>query len=66
VPLLVGLAVLVVSAWTSPPSLALFLIGAAISGVGGGAIIRGSLSVVISTASAADRAGSLLARITGR
>ena len=58
-PLLVGLVVLVASAWTSPASLTLFLVGAAVAGVGGGAIIRGSLSVVISTASAADRAGAL-------
>ena len=64
VPLLVGLVVLVVSAWTSPASLALFLIGAAVTGVGGGAIIRGSLSVVIATASAEDRAGALATYFT--
>jgi MFS family permease len=59
VPLLIGLIILVASAWTSPASLALFLIGGAIAGVGGGAIIRGSLSVVIATTSAADRASAL-------
>jgi MFS family permease len=64
VPLLIGLVVLVASAWTSPPSLALFLIGSAIAGLGGGAIIRGSLTVVISTASAADRAGALATYFT--
>ena len=63
-PLLIGLVVLVASAWTSPASLALFLIGGAVAGVGGGAIIRGSLSVVISTASAADRAGALATYFT--
>jgi MFS family permease len=63
-PLLIGLAILVASAWTSPASLALFLTGAAIAGLGGGAIIRGSLSVVISTASAADRAGALATYFT--
>jgi MFS family permease len=63
-PLLVGLVVLVVSAWTTPASLALFLIGSAIAGVGGGAVIRGSLTVAISTASAEDRAGALATYFT--
>jgi MFS family permease len=63
-PLLAGLIILVVSAWTSPASLALFLIGAGVTGIGGGAIIRGSLTVVISTASAADRAGALATYFT--
>ena len=61
-PLLVGLFILVASAWTS--SLALFLIGGAVAGVGGGAIIRGSLSVVIATAGAAERAGALATYFT--
>lgn len=63
-PMVIGLIVLVASAWISPASLALFLIGGAVTGVGGGAIIRGSLSVVISTASAAERAGALAAYFT--
>jgi len=63
-PMLIGLVVLVVSAWTSPPSLALFLIGGAIAGLGQGAIIRGSLSVVIATASASERAGALATYFT--
>jgi MFS family permease len=63
-PLLIGLIVLVVSAWTSPASLALFLIGAAVAGVGGGAIIRGTLSIVIAATSAADRAGALATYFT--
>jgi MFS family permease len=63
-PLLAGLIILVVSAWTSPASLALFLIGSAVAGIGGGAIIRGSLTVVISTASADDRAGALATYFT--
>jgi hypothetical protein len=58
-PTLIGLIVLVASAWTSPASLALFLIGGTIVGLGGGAILRGSLTVVISTAGAADRAAAL-------
>jgi MFS family permease len=64
VPLLIGLIVLVASAWTAPASLALFLVGTAIAGLGGGAIIGGSLRVVISTASAADRAGALATYFT--
>ena len=58
-PMIVGLCLLVVSAWTSPPSLALFLAGGIVAGIGIGAVIRGSLTVVISTASPDDRAGAL-------
>src|SRR5215217_2909694 len=64
VPTIVGLIVLVASAWTSPASLALFLIGGTVMGLGGGAMIRGSLSVVISTTGAADRAGALATYFT--
>jgi MFS family permease len=64
VPLLVGLVVLVASAWTSPASLPLFLIGSAVAGLGQGAIIRGSLSIVIASVSAAERAGALAAYFT--
>ena len=59
VPALVGLGLLATSAWTSPPSLGLFLVGGIVSGAGSGAIFRGSLTVVLSTASADDRAGAL-------
>jgi predicted MFS family arabinose efflux permease len=58
-PTIIGLIVLVASAWTSPASLALFLIGGAVVGAGGGAILRAGLTVVIATAGAADRAGAL-------
>jgi len=64
VPTIVGLIVLVASAWTSPASLALFLIGGAVMGLGGGAMIRGSVSVVISATGAADRAGALVTYFT--
>jgi MFS family permease len=57
--IILGLGVLVVSAWTSPPSLALFLLGGVLTGVGVGAIFRASLGVVISTSHADDRAGAL-------
>jgi MFS family permease len=63
-PALIGLIIIVASAWTSSPSLTLFLIGGAIAGVGNGAIIRGSLGVVLATASAAERAGALAAYFT--
>jgi MFS family permease len=59
VPALIGLGLLVTSARTSPPSLALFLIGGIVAGAGSGAIFRGSLTVVISTSDADDRAGVL-------
>ena len=45
--MIVGLAVLVVSAWLPTPSLALFLIGGALIGAGGSAMFKGTLSVVI-------------------
>jgi MFS family permease len=64
VPLLLGLVILVASAWTSPASLTLFLIGSTVAGIGSGAIIRGSLTVVIETASPADRAGALASYFT--
>jgi len=56
---LVGLCILVASAWTDPPSLALFLVGGVVAGAGCGAIFRGSLATVIATSSADDRAGAL-------
>lgn len=57
-PMLAGLCLLVVSAWTSP-SLALFLIAVIVAGAGLGAVLRGSLTVAISTTSPDDRAGPL-------
>jgi MFS family permease len=58
-PIILGLVVLVVSAWTAPPSLALFLIGGVLSGTGASAFFRASLGVVISTSHPSDRAGAL-------
>jgi predicted MFS family arabinose efflux permease len=54
-----GLAVLVASTWTAPPSLALFLLGGVLVGAGNGAIFRASLGVVIASSSPSDRAGAL-------
>jgi MFS family permease len=57
--LIVGLAVTVTAAWMHPPSLAYFLAAAALVGVGTGSIFRSTLSVVIATAPANDRAAAL-------
>ena len=64
IPALLGLGTVVASAWTSPPSLALFLIGGVITGAGDGAIFRGSLTVAISTSDPTDRAGVLASFFT--
>jgi MFS family permease len=56
---IVGLAILVASAWIEPPSLTLFLIGGVIAGAGCGGIFRGSLETVIRTSRQNDRAGAL-------
>jgi hypothetical protein len=57
--IVVGLAILVGSAWTSPASLALFLLGGVVTSAGAAMIYRASLGVVIATARADDRAGAL-------
>ena len=57
--LIVGLGVLVSAAWVQPPSLLLFFVGAGLVGVGSGAIYRSTLTVVITTAPADERAGAL-------
>ena len=56
-----GLAVLVVSAWLSTPSLALFLVGGALIGAGGSAMFKGTLTVVIGISPPAKLAESLAA-----
>jgi MFS family permease len=57
--IILGLTVLVMSAWTTPPSLAMFLIGGIATGIGASAIFRASLGIVTSTSRADDRAGAL-------
>jgi MFS family permease len=57
--LVVGLAVVVSAAWVQPPSLTLFFVGAALVGVGSGAIYRSTLTVVLTAAPANERAGAL-------
>jgi MFS family permease len=58
-PTILGLALLVVSAWTSPPNLVLFVTGGIIAGGGGGAIFRGSLMHVIAGSRSDDVASAL-------
>jgi hypothetical protein len=62
VPTIVGLAVLVASAWTS--SLVLFFLAAVVGGAGGGAIFRGSLNLAVATTDPAERAGALATYFT--
>ena len=62
--MLIGLIVLVASAWTSPASLALFLLAGVIVGAGSGALLRGSLVTVVAAAGAEDRAGALATYFT--
>jgi hypothetical protein len=57
--ILVGLTVLVASAWTAPASLPLFLGGGVLTGMGASAIFRASLGVVIAGSRADERAGAL-------
>jgi MFS family permease len=56
---IVGLGILVASAWTGPPSLALFFVGCVVSGAGCGEIFRGGVQTVLGTSTANDRAGAL-------
>jgi MFS family permease len=57
--LIAGLAVIVTGAWVHPPSLALFLTGAGLVGVGSGSIFRSALTTVLTTAPPKDRAAAL-------
>jgi MFS family permease len=51
--------IVVSSAWTSPPSLTLFVVSAVVAGAGIGAVIRGSLTIAIAAPRPDDRAGTL-------
>lgn len=57
--MLIGLAAVVTAVWLPAPSLALFMIGGAISGAGGGAIFKGAVGTVISLSPPETRAGAL-------
>jgi MFS family permease len=57
--MLAGLAMVVGAAWLPTPSLALFLVGGAVVGAGGGAVFRATLSTVIAVSTAEHRAEAL-------
>jgi MFS family permease len=57
--MMAGLTAVVASAWLTPPSLVLFLVGAAVVGIGSGSIYRGTLTLVLTTADGTHRAGAL-------
>jgi MFS family permease len=67
--MLVGLATVVTAVWLSAPSLALFIVGGAITGAGGGAIFKGAVGTVVSIsppdARAEALAGTYLAAFVG-
>jgi MFS family permease len=54
-----GLAVLVLSVWLPTPSLALFLLGGALAGAGGGALFKGTLGTVVTISTDEGRAEAL-------
>ncbi len=54
-----GLAVLVVSVWLSTPSLAMFLVGGAVTGAGAGALFKGVIAMVAMDAPPERRAEAL-------
>jgi MFS family permease len=57
--MLTGLAATVTAVWLSAPSLALFIIGGAITGAGGGAIFKGAVGTVIRISRPESRAEAL-------
>jgi MFS family permease len=57
--LLVGLALLVAAVWLPTPSLAGFLTGGVVTGLGGGMVFRGTLSAVVTLAPENARAEAL-------
>jgi MFS family permease len=54
-----GLAVVVLAAWLPAPDLALFLVGGAVTGAGGGAMFKGALGTVATAAPPERRAEAL-------
>jgi MFS family permease len=57
--MVVGLATIVTAVWLSAPSLALFIIGGAITGAGGGAVFKGAIGIVIRISPPETRAEAL-------
>jgi MFS family permease len=57
--MLLGLAVTVTAVWLPAPSLALFILGGAVTGAGGGAVFKGAVATVIRISRPESRAGAL-------
>jgi len=57
--MLLGLAATVTAVWLSTPSLALFILGGAVTGAGGGAIFKGAVGTVIRISPPESRAEAL-------
>ena len=57
--MLLGLAATVTAVWLPAPSLALFIIGGAVTGAGGGAIFKGAVATVIRISPPESRAEAL-------
>jgi MFS family permease len=57
--MLLGLAVTVTAVWLPVPSLALFLVGGALTGAGGGAVFKGAVATVIRISPPESRAEAL-------
>jgi MFS family permease len=57
--MVLGLAVVVTAVWLSTPSLALFILGGAVTGAGGGAIFKGTVGTVIRISPPESRAEAL-------
>jgi MFS family permease len=57
--MVLGLAGTVTAVWLSTPSLALFILGGAVTGAGGGAIFKGAVATVIRISPPESRAEAL-------
>ena len=57
--MIIGLAVLVVSVWLSPPSLVMFLVGGVITGAGAGILFKGVVTMVAAIAPPERRAEAM-------
>jgi MFS family permease len=57
--MLLGLAATVTAVWLSTPSLALFILGGAVTGAGGGAIFKGAVGTVVRISRPESRAEAL-------
>jgi MFS family permease len=63
--MIAGLALVVVAAWLSTPSLALFVAGGALTGAGAGALFKGALGTVVAIAPEDGRAEALAGLFLG-